>query len=296
MPTYYEILNVQPTATGAEIESAYETQYNKWRRLVTHYDPTVVEEANRALRVLEQIHTTLADPAKRAVYDGSLNIGGLADPDAILQMTPPPPPPPRHLQPAPPAPAAPRVDAWICPRCQTPNAIGMRHCAKCGQQIGRDCPNCGKIVAVADRFCPYCGVEVEQQRLRQLQAQIETETEEIQRLERVPDYVGRLTGRGSSRELYESLERSVGCLTRGMVSLGSLTVAGVIGWLCLAASPGSPGLAVGAFFIALFIAGVWFDNLAIKPEIERRVEAHRQRIASLEQEMKQIQASGGHSV
>lgn len=50
---YYEILNLQPTASSADIQTAFENQYNQWRRLVTHHDPKVVNQANQALQALE---------------------------------------------------------------------------------------------------------------------------------------------------------------------------------------------------------------------------------------------------
>ena len=48
MATYYEFLQVAPTASVAEIEAAWEERYNHWRRLVTHHDPQVVNEANQS--------------------------------------------------------------------------------------------------------------------------------------------------------------------------------------------------------------------------------------------------------
>lgn len=82
MPTYYDVLRVSPSAAPAEIETALDNQYHHWRRLVTHHDPVVVEEAERALRTLEQIRAVLLTPEKRANYDGSIIVGGLADPAA----------------------------------------------------------------------------------------------------------------------------------------------------------------------------------------------------------------------
>ena len=55
MSNYYEILNVPTTASTAEIQTAYEQQYDQWRRLVTHQDPNVVNQANQALKALETI-------------------------------------------------------------------------------------------------------------------------------------------------------------------------------------------------------------------------------------------------
>src|ERR1035437_4567587 len=83
MPTYYEIINVIPTAAQSEIELVLDAQYNKVRRLVTHQDPNVVNQANQALQLLEKIRTTLMDDGKRSAYDAAIgissNLGGLAD-------------------------------------------------------------------------------------------------------------------------------------------------------------------------------------------------------------------------
>lgn len=172
MSTYYEMLKIQPTATITEIEAAIETQYHQWRRLVTHHDPNVVEQANRSLRALEQIRTTLTDPTRRAVYDEAIGvrgqIGGLADPEALLSQATQPPPPPR---PAPTAkPAEERLDAWVCPKCQSSNPVGARHCTRCGQQLGQECPKCRQLIPRVATFCSHCGTEI-QAFLRQQQAE-----------------------------------------------------------------------------------------------------------------------------
>lgn len=121
MQTYYKVLGIASDATTAEIEVACETQYNHWRRLVTHHDPDTANKANQALQWLERARTTLADPVKREVYDTSIGlrgpIGGLADPQARPKVVAPKPPPPRpHAEPQTQSASAAgeRVDAWIC--------------------------------------------------------------------------------------------------------------------------------------------------------------------------------------
>src|SRR3990170_8094223 len=141
MTTYYEILKVQTTASVSEIESAFETQYNQWRRLVTHHDPSVEAQANQALITLEQVRTTLTDPAKRSAYDAGIGmrgaVGGIADPEAVLRAAMPPPftQPPTKAVPAGQPGAVQRVDAWICPKCHTANSIGTGFCKQCGQAL-----------------------------------------------------------------------------------------------------------------------------------------------------------------
>ena len=62
---HYEVLNVERTATTAEIKSAY-------RRLVRQVHPD--QGGNAALfRLVQEAWTTLGDPAKRAAYDRTLD-------------------------------------------------------------------------------------------------------------------------------------------------------------------------------------------------------------------------------
>jgi len=168
MPTYYEILKVQSTATITEIETALDEQYNQWRRLVTHHDPNVVNQANQALQTLEMIRATLIDLEKRSVYDAAIGVngpvGGLADPETLLRASVPPirlASTQRTDQVSPTAAIA-RLDGWVCAQCQTMNPIKTRFCSKCGQQLGLDCPNCSKLTKASDAYCMECGVNIEE--------------------------------------------------------------------------------------------------------------------------------------
>jgi hypothetical protein len=199
--TYYEILKISPTASTSEIQAAIDAQYDQWRRLVTHHKPEVVEQANQSLRILETIRATLTDPAKRAVYDASLSVGGLADPEAVIRTHGEPPPPPLRSSGSPGLPGTRPVDAWVCPQCGTTSPRGTRFCSKCRAQIGIDCPKCKKLTLKSDPYCAECGAdlreELERERQERLaqeaetarltiaraQAQIQAEQNEIARLE-----------------------------------------------------------------------------------------------------------------
>ncbi len=184
MPTYYKTLKIHPTASQAEIEAAIDAQYNKWRRLVTHHNPDTVDKANRTLRRLETVRTTLTDPVKRAAYDTQIGIGstmgGLTDPTAA----PTPPKPARatgteldlsllrksRAYGSPPKPSeatGKRLDAWLCQSCHTANPVETKFCTKCGQTVGQNCPKCRRIIDVTAQFCPHCGVDVEATRRQQ---------------------------------------------------------------------------------------------------------------------------------
>lgn len=165
MPNYYELLNVPTSATTAEIQAAFEQQYNQWRRLVTHHDPKIVNQANQAIQSLEIIRTTLTDSVKRAGYDAGIglsSISGLADPEAILRTSMQLP----HTRSdvAPRQESLQRVDAWICSQCSTANAVGTRFCKQCGNKIGDECPKCGKLIEAAAKFCAICGANVSELR------------------------------------------------------------------------------------------------------------------------------------
>lgn len=165
MANYYEMLKISPNASQPEIANAIDAQYEQWRRLVTHHDPNVVNQANQALQLLEQMRATLSDPARRAAYDEGIGlraVGGLADPTAILNM-----PSGTMTPPAPrPVPTAAQVGAvvsaspalWTCPKCKKENPPNTRFCFNCGTQLVRACPECGQETSlVATGFCGHCG-------------------------------------------------------------------------------------------------------------------------------------------
>ena len=65
MSNYYEMLGLATDANTADIHRAVDNRYNEMRQLATHPDATVVEEANRNLRLLEQMRATLTDASRR---------------------------------------------------------------------------------------------------------------------------------------------------------------------------------------------------------------------------------------
>lgn len=174
MANYYELLKIQPTASPSEIESAIDAQYNQWRRLVTHHDPNVVNQAHQALASLQQIRTILTDPGKRAGYDAAIglsgqSLGGLADPEALLSQNSAAPAP--SMTPLGSSSQTPvditsaskdlPLDAWECPKCKSPNPIGTRHCKKCGARVGINCPRCNLLIDINAKHCSECGVDIQ---------------------------------------------------------------------------------------------------------------------------------------
>lgn len=79
---YYQILGVERDASAADIKKAY-------RKLARKYHPDVSKEANAATRMAEvnEAHTVLSDPEKRAAYDA---LGRQAPHRAGQDFRPPP--------------------------------------------------------------------------------------------------------------------------------------------------------------------------------------------------------------
>lgn len=328
MQTYYEILGINPGASQQEVESAIDTRYNQVRRLVTHHDPKVADQANQGLRTLELIRNTLGNAFERAKYDASLNVGGLAELDSLLQPPPAAPPPaaqpgiglgafaavpPRFGPPSrqPQAAAAPppaaqvpheRVDAWNCPRCKNYNPIGEKFCAHCGNQLADACPSCAALTELSKPFCSKCGADKnalirarKQARIQSLQAdiqQVELEIQEIQRLtEKIP-----LAGFDASNpDLHEAIwvTGGWGCLG----SFGFWVLLVLSGWLGYSAGMGA-GAALGwtVFFfcliggaiITLYLEKAFRQNTVARPNAGKMVDEKRQQIAMLQQQIRQV--------
>ena len=182
MNNYYELLKVASDASHTEIETRLDDQYTKWRALVTHHDPNVVDQANQALNTLEEIRATLLDQDKRSAYDKILaqeqeKLGGLADPDIVIAQNPmrpvmAPPRPRATATSIPHSTEVERTDAWICsnPKCRKANPIGTQFCTQCGKRIGIECPNCGVLTQGSNKFCENCGVNIQEALTQQEEA------------------------------------------------------------------------------------------------------------------------------
>ncbi len=310
MTTYYEILNVRSTATIAEIEAALDTQYNHWRRLVTHHDPNVVNEANQKLQVLEEARTALTNPAKRAAYDSAMNlggaIGGLADPQVRIEhpvvtasrpLTTP--------QPAP-GPAATRMDAWVCPKCQTPNPVNTQYCENCGSQIGVSCPSCNMLTRAAARFCSHCGVDVQksrqeqeytalaqqrQQQLQDIQSQISQYRKEIAEYEGLHKRVMIFWFNRDFTLFKETCDKKYGPM-RAIIT----TIVGLLAVLMLC---GGVFMEITEFIVWIFIymSVILFSLFTnsmmlflVKPQVKQKITELHTRIAELEQQARQLQS------
>ena len=202
MSTYYEILQVAPTASVQELQVAIDDKYNECRRLVTHHNPTIVNQANVALQLLEKIRGTLLNTELKSIYDEALGItenqvGGLIDPEMAsapqlssvgsvfssmpvggsVKRTVP-----TTLPTNTPAPA---IDGWYCEKCNSISQVGSLFCKSCGTEIGQNCPQCGTSFEKTAQFCPECGVNptqfIEDQKRARAEA-IESRQKEMQRV------------------------------------------------------------------------------------------------------------------
>ena len=184
MANYYEMIEQKPSATDKEIETAIDVRYNQWRALVTHHDDKVRDQANQAMRMLEQIRATLSDPAKRAVYDEAIGVrgatAGLVDPNAVLNVPRvgmPPPPPPRSPASKPVTTETGTSKLWACQKCGEKNPEHTQFCYNCGTQLVRECPRCKKNTSlVATGFCGSCGANFDEAKKRiELRVQLTNE-------------------------------------------------------------------------------------------------------------------------
>ena len=164
MATYYEILEVDPSASTAEILEKYDEKFDEWQQLTTNHNPEVAEEANNNIRLLEKVRNTLIDEKAMKTYDDSLIAGELKDPDAEVQNNYKGPLTKTNYRGQVKEYPNERTNAWICtnPKCGAVNSIGSLFCKNCSTQIGIECPKCGKLVELKNKFCPNCRVNLKE--------------------------------------------------------------------------------------------------------------------------------------
>jgi ribosomal protein L40E len=303
---YYEMLEVESSATGSEIETVIEDRYNYWRRLVNHHDPTTVDEANRSLRTLEAARETLLDPVRRAEYNESLGLatgpGGLADPSAVGQsipqapapMTPPPPKPATVVDDENAKTSSERVDAWVCPKCGTANPVGTKFCKNDGEALGRACPNCQSLNEASAEYCSYCGSNVKelmrQKQLayvNQVQGVIRGHQTTISQLEGIQNRAFALAAFQSDKELKELTGGQSSGVNPFLIGIGLGIVV-----LCISISANSGFVTfLGLLAAAGLVAGAaWYSQEKAKTEAAKAIRKEREAIAELEKSIREIQS------
>lgn len=186
MPTYYEVLGLAPAAQVVEIEKACDALYEKWHRLITHH--ALGDQATQNLKTIETIRATLLDGHARAIYDGGIGVGGvggLLDPDLIVQRA-------GSLPPIAVVPSAPSAvgrtaqisNPWTCPSCGVENLERAKFCVGCASQLIRQCPACRQITSlVATGICWECGSRYDEEMAQRQRAEATArENEERQRV------------------------------------------------------------------------------------------------------------------
>jgi len=303
MTNYYEMLKVEPSASQHEVETAIDAQYNQWRRLTTHHDTNVVNQANQALALIDKIRQTLTDPTRREVYDQAIGvrgqeIGGLVDPTLLLHQALPVPvmTPPTAKVTAAPTTATPvvRADVWVCPKCEHPNAIGAQFCAKDGVKIGNPCPNCDKMTELANNFCPYCGVDkvkaYQDQRTGEVkvaQQEIAAQREQLRIYRAAAD---KLTNPGANSELHSAFtelrQGRSGCFE-------SILFLGLLGfgiYQFIQDEPSFGIVLIAASFVVVLFASIFGARSTAQKNFIDKANQINNTINGLEQKIKAIQA------
>ncbi|MDP9310397.1 MAG: zinc ribbon domain-containing protein [Chloroflexota bacterium] len=162
MDTYYQRLNILPTATVVEIKAAYARM--RAELIAAHSDNDADIDGN--LATLDEAYTTLVDPNQRAAYDRSLD--GTAKPGTLAvtgrnaMLTVPQ---------APPVPMAEQA----CPHCGFPNPVRATICTACNHQVSRPCPQCGQPVLLGQSVCARCEAYVPEYDQRRFAEALTTE-------------------------------------------------------------------------------------------------------------------------
>jgi len=311
MPTYYEILKITPTASQPEVEGAIDAQYNKWRRLVTHHDPSIVDEANRSLRTLELIRNTLGIATERSKYDASLNVGGLADPDQLLRTAIPLPQAPIYTgQPSFQQANVQRIDAWICAKCKNANPIGEKFCAKCGNQISDDCPLCNALTELTKQFCSKCGADKaeilaqkNQEKIKGLQTSLRILNNDIREIERLGAKIPFPNFDKNNSYLHQQIwaEDNSGVLYKFLAVVIPISVLLLSIWLSLIVGSRYgflngfitffPTFLIGALLITFFLRK-YQKTTIVRSVVERLKYEKHQQITQIQQQINQIQSGG----
>lgn len=282
MAHYYEMLGLKPDASKAEIEAAIQEKYDQWRRLVTHHDVGLVNQANLWLAELEKIRATLTDPAKRREYDASLGlgdrIGGLAVPELSVPPLTPPIVGPNELVPPqipPPVRSEARSSLWTCYNCGADNPPHTRHCFKCGTELVRQCPECGNMTSlVATKMCGSCGYNYE----------VALKRRDLQ--DRIREALNKIKG-------YESQLHAAKAQTVDGCGRNLLIVFGVVGifWGMLGSSSSFWGWLIGITCLGILV--LWYRGVDAQKNAKIRhfsqlIEEQRQEIFACQQEFQRL--------
>ncbi len=90
MENYYEILEISPSASEEEIRKALFQAYRKWSNRTNAPQLERRQEAERIVKLLQDVEEVLLNPQKRALYDRQLQGGESLKPDTEPAIHPEP--------------------------------------------------------------------------------------------------------------------------------------------------------------------------------------------------------------
>src|SRR5207247_570006 len=98
LPYYYEVLELPPSASSAEIKKAWIELVQVWHPDRFNHSPTLHRKAEARTQMINQAYQTLSDPFARARYDAITQKAAASKPPARPSPPPRPQPTPRPRQ------------------------------------------------------------------------------------------------------------------------------------------------------------------------------------------------------
>src|SRR5438132_12518634 len=98
LPYYYEVLELPPSASSAEIKKAWIELVQVWHPDRFHHSSNLHRKAETRTQMINQAYQTLSDPVARARYDAIRQKAAASKPPSRPSPPPPPQPTPRPPQ------------------------------------------------------------------------------------------------------------------------------------------------------------------------------------------------------
>src|SRR2546422_3032122 len=98
LPYYYEVLELRPSASSAEIKKAWLELMQVWHPDRFHHSSNLHRKAEARTQMINQAYQTLSDPLARARYDAITRKAAASKPPSRPSPPPRPQPAPRPSQ------------------------------------------------------------------------------------------------------------------------------------------------------------------------------------------------------
>src|SRR3989449_11684478 len=98
IPHYYEVLELRPSASSAEIKKAWLELVQVWHPDRFHHSSNLHRKAEARTQMINQAYQTLSDPLARARYDAITRKAAASKPPSRPSPPPRPQPTPRPRQ------------------------------------------------------------------------------------------------------------------------------------------------------------------------------------------------------